>query len=221
MLVGEFIFLCLALALPLFVAAGTLWYPPAWVFLALFLGAMLALILWLFRHNPALLRERMTLVQRDQKAWDKVFSLVLYAFSISWLVLMPLDAVRFHWSRVPFWLQLAGVPLLLCSFYIFYRAFRENTYLSPVVRIQRDRGQTVISTGPYRYVRHPMYAAFLFFVPGTALLLGSVLGLLWGALFIVLFGWRAVREERVLRDELPGYAAYMRQAKYRLVPYVW
>ena len=134
---------------------------------------------------------------------------------------MPLDAVRFHWSLVPLWLQIAGVLLLLCSFYIFYRTFRENSYLSPVVRIQEDRGQTVISTGPYQYVRHPMYFAFLFFIPGTALLLGSWYGLLWGLLLIGLFAWRAVLEERTLRDELQGYAAYMTQVKYRLVPYVW
>jgi len=213
LLVGEFIFL--------FLAAGTLAWPTGWAFLILFFGSLASLMLWLSRHNPALLKERMALSQPGQKAWDKVLYLLLYVFSISWLILMPLDAVRFHWSLVPLWLQIAGVLLLLCSFYIFYRTFRENSYLSPVVRIQEDRGQTVISTGPYQYVRHPMYSAFLFFIPGTALLLGSWYGLLAGLLLIILFGWRAVLEERTLRDELQGYAAYMTQVKYRLVPYVW
>jgi protein-S-isoprenylcysteine O-methyltransferase Ste14 len=221
LLVGEFIFVFLVIALSLFLAAGTLAWPTGWAFLILFCGSLASLMLWLSRHNPALLKERMALSQPGQKAWDKVIFLLLYVFSISWLILMPLDAVRFHWSLVPLWLQIAGVLLLLCSFYIFYRTFRENSYLSPVVRIQEDRGQTVISTGPYQYVRHPMYSAFLFFIPGTALLLGSWYGLLWGLLLIILFGWRAVLEERTLRDELQGYAAYMTQVKYRLVPYVW
>ena len=220
--VGEFIFLFLFITLPLFLAAGTLAWPTGWAFLILFFGSLASLVLWLSRHNLALLKERMALSQPGQKAWDKVFLPLLYVFFISWLILMPLDAVRFHWSLVPLWLQIAGVLLLLCSFYIFYRTFRENSYLSPVVRIQEDRGQTVISTGPYQYVRHPMYSAILFFfIPGTALLLGSWYGLLWGLLLIILFGWRAVLEERTLRDELQGYAAYMTQVKYRLVPYVW
>jgi protein-S-isoprenylcysteine O-methyltransferase Ste14 len=219
--VGEFILLFLVIALSLFLAAGTLAWPAGWAFLILFFGSLTWLILWLSRHNPALLKERMALSQPDQKAWDKVIYLLLYVFSISWLILMSLDAVRFHWSLVPLWLQIAGVLLLLCSFYLFYRTFRENSYLSPVVRIQEDRGQTVISTGPYQYVRHPMYSAFLIFVPGTALLLGSWYGLLGGLLLIILFGRRAVLEERTLRDELQGYAAYMTKVKYRLVPYVW
>lgn len=219
--VGEFFTLFLIVALFLFLAAGTLAWPAGWVFLILFFGSLAALILWLYRHNPALLKERMALSQPGQKAWDKVFFLLLYVCSFAWLILMPLDAVRFHWSLVPLWLQIAGLLPLLCSFYIFYRTFRENSYLSPVVRIQEDRGQTVISTGPYQYVRHPMYSAFLLFLPGTAFLLGSWYGLLWGLLIIIIFGWRAALEERTLQDELQGYAAYMTQVKYRLIPYVW
>jgi protein-S-isoprenylcysteine O-methyltransferase Ste14 len=213
--------LFVVVALSLFLAAGTLAWPAGWAFLLLFFGSLGWLILWLARHNPTLLKERMALSQPDQKAWDKVIYLLLYVVSIFWLILMSLDAVRFHWSLVPLWLQIAGVLLLLCSFYLFYRTFRENSYLSPVVRLQKDRGQTVISTGPYQYVRHPMYSAFLLFVPGTALLLGSWYGLLGGLLLIILFGRRAVLEERTLRDELQGYAAYMTKVKYRLVPYVW
>lgn len=213
--------LFVVIALSLFLAAGTLAWPAGWAFLILFFGSLGWLILWLARHNPGLLKERMALSQPDQKAWDKVVYLLLYVVSIFWLILISLDAVRFHWSLVPLWLQIGGVLLLVCSFYLFYRTFRENSYLSPVVRLQKDRGQTVISTGPYRYVRHPMYSAFLIFVPGTTLLLGSWYGLLAGLPLIILFGWRAVREERMLRDELQGYAAYMTQVKYRLVPYVW
>ncbi len=89
------------------------------------------------------------------------------------------------------------------------------------VRIQAERGQTVISTGPYQYVRHPMYAAMIFFFLGTPLLLGSLLGVPLGILVMLILAWRAVLEEGELQRELPGYTRYMAQVKYRLIPHVW
>jgi protein-S-isoprenylcysteine O-methyltransferase Ste14 len=208
--------------LTLFIAAGTIIWPAGWAFLILFLGFTIALSRWLFRHNPGLLTERMTGIGKpNQPTWDRVFFVVIEAFFLLWLVLLPLDAIRFHWSRMPGWLHLVGAVLLMASFYLFFLTFRENPYLSPAVRVQTDRGQTVISTGPYHYVRHPMYAAVIPFMVGTTLLLGSWYGLLFGLILIAAIAFRAVREERVLRAELPGYEAYMTQVKYRLIPYVW
>ena len=140
---------------------------------------------------------------------------------LAWFALMGLDAVRYRWSQMPAWLQVVGAILLLVSFYLFFLTFRENPYLSPAVRVQSERGQTVISTGPYQYVRHPMYAAGIPFMVGTALLLGSWYGLLMGLIFVVALAFRAVQEERVLRAELPGYEEYMAQVKYRFIPHVW
>jgi protein-S-isoprenylcysteine O-methyltransferase Ste14 len=134
---------------------------------------------------------------------------------------MPLDAVRFHWSQMPGYLQAVGGILLLCSFHLFFLTFRQNPYLSPAVRVQTERGQTVVSTGPYHYVRHPMYATFIIFMIGTNLLLGSWYGLLLGLILVFGIAFRAVQEERLLRSELPGYDAYMAQVKYRLIPHVW
>jgi protein-S-isoprenylcysteine O-methyltransferase Ste14 len=134
---------------------------------------------------------------------------------------MALDGGRFHWSPVPGWLQVAGAIVLLCSFYIFFVTFRENSYLSPAVRVQTERGQTVVSTGPYHYVRHPMYAAFLLYALGTPLLLGAWYGLVLGVILVLGAARRAVLEERTLREELQGYTDYMRQVKYRLIPGVW
>ncbi len=162
----------LVMATAFFVPAGTGAWLAGWVYLLLFEAFSMALTLWLLRVDPGLLEERMTF-KSDLKTWDKLFFVVLNVFFLGWIVVMPLDAVRFHWSRMPPWLQAAGVVILLISFYIFYLTYRENPYLSAVIRIQKDRGQTVVSTGPYRYVRHPMYAgSFLYFL-GTALLLGS------------------------------------------------
>lgn len=206
----------------LFGAAGTLRWRAAWVFLALFGAFNVGISAWLMRHDPALLRERMTGIgSAGQGRWDKVFFAVAQLVFIGWLVLMGLDAVRFGWSRIPLWLQVAGAMLHVVSFWLFYRVFRENTFLSPAVRIQRERGQRVISTGPYAVVRHPMYAAVIPFAGGAALLLGSWLGVAAVLPLVAMIGWRATREERVLRAELPGYDEYVRRVRYRFVPGVW
>lgn len=220
-LAGQFVFLFLSFSLPLFLAAGTIAWLAGWVFLVLFFSFVFALTFWLFRYNPGLLRERMTVSQPDQKVWDKVFFLLMSVSFIIWLVLMPLDAVRFRWSHVPLWLQVVGAVILVGSFFLFFLTYRENSYLSPVVRIQKERGQTVVSTGPYHYVRHPMYAAAFLLMFGTSLLLGSWYGLLWAMILIGMLARRAVLEERTLRAELQGYDTYMAQVKYRLIPYIW
>jgi protein-S-isoprenylcysteine O-methyltransferase Ste14 len=211
----------LLMALPLFLSAGTIAWPAGWIFLILLHGWLLVGIWLLLKYNPGLLEERINLSQSNQKAWDKVFILLLYSFLFAWLVLMPLDAVRFHWSQMPLLLQVVGAVALVGSFFFISLTFRENSFLSPTVRIQEERGQTVIATGPYHYVRHPMYAGGLLLFLGTPLLLGSWYGLLLALIFIPAGAVRAVLEERVLRKELPGYDAYMAQVKYRLIPYVW
>jgi len=206
----------------LFLPAGTLAWPAAWVFLALMFSFTVAVGLWLLRFNPDLLAERMTGIGKpDQKRWDKVLLVITAIAFFGWLVLMGLDAVRFRWSQVPLWLQALGTLLLLSSFYVFYLTFRENPFLSPAVRIQRERAQTVVSTGPYRYVRHPMYAGFILFAFGTALLLGSWWGVAGALLLIGIVARRAVLEERTLRDELEGYSVYLTRVRYRLLPYLW
>jgi protein-S-isoprenylcysteine O-methyltransferase Ste14 len=213
--------LLLALVLALFLPAGTLAWLVGWLYLMLFFGFFLGVNAWLYRHNPGLLQERLSLRRADQKGWDKRLFPLLLVLPFAWLVFIAADAVRFHWSREPVWLQLVGALLLVCSFYLFFLTFRENSYLSTVVRVQTERGHSVISTGPYHYERHPMYAGFLLFMVGTPLFLGSWYGALLGLAFMMLLARRAVLEERTLQAALPGYADYMEKVKYRLVPYVW
>jgi protein-S-isoprenylcysteine O-methyltransferase Ste14 len=222
LLTAQIVGMFVVFALALFLAAGTVAWPAGWAFLVLFFGFTVALSMWLLRNSPELLTERMTGIGKpDQKSWDKVFFAAANVFFLAWLVIMPLDAVRFHWSQVPGWLQVVGALLLLCSFYLFFLTFRENAYLSPAVRVQADRGQSVVSTGPYRYVRHPMYATALIFLGGTTLLLGSWYGFSLVLVLAVAIAFRAVQEERTLRAELAGYDAYIAQVKYRLIPYLW
>jgi len=209
----------LVMALALFLPAGTVAWPAAWVFLGLIFVCSLPITWWLLKYDPGLLEERMQI--RPQLFWDKVFIPIAIVFILFWLILMPLDAVRFHWSRMPVELKTLGALVLLISLYISFLTMRENPYSSAVVRVQKERAQTVISTGPYRYVRHPMYTGACLFFLGTALLLGSWYGVLCTPVFIGLFAVRAVLEERLLREELEGYDAYVARVKYRFFPRVW
>jgi protein-S-isoprenylcysteine O-methyltransferase Ste14 len=206
----------------LFVCAGTLLWPAGWTFMALFFGFAVALVLWLARKEPELLAERMSSpLQRGQPLWDKVFVVAVMVLFVAWLILMPLDAVRFGWSEVPDWLQILGALGIVLSFYIMFLTFRENAYLALVAKLQEERGQSVVSTGPYRYVRHPMYASTLLFFPGSALLLGLWWGLMFCTVVLGLLVWRIPLEERMLENGLAGYDEYARKVRYRLIPRVW
>jgi protein-S-isoprenylcysteine O-methyltransferase Ste14 len=206
----------------LFVSAGTVRWPAGWVFLAEMVGFGLAGGLWLARHDPALLAERMSAgFQATQKTWDKVFMVTLLVLWNGWLVLMALDAVRFRWSQVPIWVQIIGAALIALCMYVFYLTFRENTYAAPVVKIQTERGHRVVTTGPYAYVRHPMYAGALLLFIGIPLLLGSWYGLAAALVLIALLIARIVMEERTLTDELPGYPDYAARVRWRLAPGIW
>jgi protein-S-isoprenylcysteine O-methyltransferase Ste14 len=221
-LIVQFVGMQAALTLSLFLPAGTVAWPTGWVYVAVSLILGIAMTAWLVRHDPELLAERLTGLRRaGQKKWDKIFVAIIIVGFFSWLALMGLDAARFHWSHMSILLQAIGSIFFLVSYYGFYLTFRENPYLSPAVRIQKERGQKVVSTGPYRYVRHPMYAAFVLYIFGTALMLGSWLGVVSGLLLIIVIARRAVLEERTLRQELPGYDEYMAKVHHRLIPGIW
>jgi len=221
-LVSRTVFYLVFLGILLFGAAGTLAWPAGWIYLALTGIVSVGGGLWLGRHDPALLAERLKpMIQREQKPWDKLFMTILLPLWVGWLVLMGLDAGRFHWSQVPLIVQIAGVGLIGIGCYLIYLTFKANSYAAPVVKIQKERGHRVVTTGPYAYVRHPMYAGALGLVLGAPLLLGSWWGLAGAALLILVMAMRAVLEERALKAELDGYADYAQRVRYRLVPYLW
>jgi protein-S-isoprenylcysteine O-methyltransferase Ste14 len=210
------------LAAVLFVPAGTLAWPGGWIFLAELGGLGMVIGLWLARHDPDLLRQRMgSFVQREQQSWDKAFAVTFLALWHIWLVVMALDAVRFGWSTVPVWLQAVGALGVALCMGLTALTFRANSYAVPVVRVQRERGQHVVSTGPYAYVRHPMYSGAVCLFVGTPLLLGSWIGLAMAVLLVMLLAVRAVLEEKTLADELEGYRDYAQRVRYRFVPLVW
>ncbi|MCW3476911.1 methyltransferase family protein [Limobrevibacterium gyesilva] len=210
------------MAVLLFLPAGRVDWPGAWLFLAETGVLSIVVGLWLAMHDPALLAERLASpVQRAQKGWDKVFMAGVTALFCFWLVLMALDAARYRWSAVSPWVQGVGAALIFISIAVVSLVFQANSYAAPVVKIQAARGQTVISSGPYRYVRHPMYAGAILFFLGTPLLLGSWYGLALVPALIALIALRAVLEERMLSAELEGYAAYAARVRYRLIPLIW
>jgi len=206
----------------LFVSAGTLAWPEAWVLLAE-LGVLgLASGIAIGRSDPALLRERMASpIQRAQKSWDKLLLSALFFFWMSQYIVAGLDAVRFHASNVPLWLQVVGALAIALGLYVFHAVMLANTFASPVVKIQTERKHQVVSTGPYALVRHPMYAGVIPMTVGTALLLGSWVALAWSLTVIAVLAIRAVLEEATLASELEGYEAYAARVRYRLIPGVW
>lgn len=207
----------------LFGAAGTFAWPAAWWYV-IELGVLSLWIgLWLARHGPGLLAERLSpFVQEQQSRWDRIFMVGVSVTWCGWLVLMAFDAMRFHWTApLPVALvSLGSLCVFLCLFMCRF-VFQANSYAAPVVKIQTSRGHKVIDTGLYAHVRHPMYSAALLMFVGTPLLLGSWWGLAFVPVMVLAIGWRAVREERMLAAQLDGYADYMSRVRYRFVPFVW
>ena len=208
------------MAIVLLWPAGTLAYPGGWAFIVLFFAAGSAILLWLYRFNPRLLRERMSgPIQREQKPWDRAFLSAFIPGFFGWMALMAWDASRANFAAVAVWLQMVGGLAVGLRFFGGWLALRENTFAAPVVKIQE--GQKPIDTGVYGIVRHPLYAGGIVYIVGMPLLLGSWLGLMLTPILLLGLAWRIVREERTLRAELPGYDEYTARVRYRLVPYVW
>ncbi|MFK4658666.1 protein-S-isoprenylcysteine O-methyltransferase Ste14 [Bradyrhizobium japonicum] len=205
----------------LFACAGTMHWPSAWVFLATcaLLGPLCGW--WLYRVDPALLAERLRpVLQKDQPAADKAFMIVFVIAMLAWLAAMGLDR-RTQSSDVPVAFQALGLVLFVLSTLFILWVFRENSFAAPVVKLQAERAQRVVSTGPYAHVRHPMYSGMILFFAGVPLLLGSWWGLVMAPVIVVLFAVRIGIEERTLREGLPGYSNYMTRVRYRLLPGVW
>jgi len=206
----------------LFISAGNWRWPEGWAFLAIFTGGSIGFCVWLWRKDPALLISRLEpLQQKDQTPWDKVFMLCAITAWNVWLVVMALDAQRWQTSHVPVWLEVIGGILIVAGFAATMPVFSANSFAAPAVRIQKVRGHHVIDTGPYAIVRHPMYAAAILYLVGLPLMLGSWIGLAVVPFLVLGFAPRAVREERMLAHELPGYAEYMTRVRWRLVPHIW
>lgn len=205
----------------LFLSAGTWHWPAGWIFLVAMAVLGLTDGLWLAKSDPDLLAERMGgMMQPGQPTADKIFIVVFGCIALIWFITIGLER-RAQTSDMPVILQTLGFILLLLSNVFVMWVMRTNSFAAPVVKIQAERGQRVIDSGPYAYVRHPMYSGTILFFAGLPLLLGSWRGLMIMPLFVLLFSYRATLEERALITGLPGYTDYRRRVRYRMIPGLW
>jgi protein-S-isoprenylcysteine O-methyltransferase Ste14 len=209
-------------ALVLFLAGDWRW-PEGWIFCGWFLFVCVSAIWWLYRRDPALLAERYRRPgSGGQSRRDKIIVYVLFVGFIAWIVLLPLDARRFHWTpRPPLAVEVAGGAFLALSCLFLFRSFTDNTFLSPLVRVQTERGHRVVSRGVYSVVRHPMYLGAILMFLGAPLLVGATSALLLSVLLSLLLAVRCVDEVKLLAAELAGYDEYRRRVRHRLLPFVW
>src|SRR5262245_30925239 len=205
--------------LVLFLPAGTFNYWEAWVFFTVFFACNLALTAYLVLKDPKLLERRMKVGPAfEKRTTQKIIIMLAFVFFAGLAVLPALDH-RFGWSEVPASVVVIGNVLVIISYLGFYRVFRENTYGAATIQVEDE--QTVISTGPYRVVRHPMYSAALIMSFGMPLALGSWWGLLMLVPGVFVIAWRLLDEEKFLHRSLPGYTEYTQKVRWRLVPLVW
>ena len=206
----------------IFFAAGTIHYTGGWLYLGEMVTFSVVLGLYGARVDPGLLKERLKPpVQKDQPLADKLVIIPFLVLFLGGLGGMAADAERWHRSLMPPWVQWAGCGLILAAIMFIYWAMRTNSFAAPVVKIQTDRGQAVITTGPYAIVRHPLYFGALFYIAGTSLVLGSWWGLAMVPILAVLLVIRIGIEEKTLRMGLEGYDDYARRVRWRLVPLIW
>ena len=204
------------LALIFFLPAGTFNFWEAWAWLLIVIIPMLGILVYLLKNDPALLERRMRTREREKE------QSLLIKLSYVWFLLaflLPGFDHRFGWSHVPTEIVIASEVIVLAGYCMFILVMLENSYASRVVEV--EAGQTVISSGPYSIVRHPMYLSAIIMWAFTPLALGSYWAILPALLILPILVARILNEEQVLVRDLPGYPEYVQQVKHRLVPGVW
>jgi protein-S-isoprenylcysteine O-methyltransferase Ste14 len=211
--------LILLLAVALFAPAWTPRFWQAWLYLFLFASSSAAITIYLWKHDRALLSRRVSAGPIAEKTrTQQIIQLFASLGFLAILVVPSLDR-RFSWSHVPLRLVLSGDLLVVLGFSIIFRVFSINTFTSATIEVAEQ--QTVISTGPYAFVRHPMYSGTLIMLLGTPLALASWWGMVPFVLMVAVIMVRLLDEEKLLLATLPGYAEYVAGVKYRLMPSVW
>lgn len=211
-----FIAAAIVIALFLFVPAGTLDYWQGWAYMAVVLIPAAIVITYFMINDPAFLERRLRTRGKEAQQ-NLIIKLALPVFIIGFL-LPGLDH-RFGWSSVPTELVLAADALVFLSYMFIFLVFKENSWAGRTVQV--EKGQKVVTTGPYAIMRHPMYFGSIIMYTASPIALGSYWALPPFLLMISVFIYRILNEEEVLRRELPGYTEYCKKTRYRLVPYVW
>jgi protein-S-isoprenylcysteine O-methyltransferase Ste14 len=211
--------LAIVMGLLVFVPAGTTDYWEAWLYLAIFFGAGALLTLYLMRKDPALLERRMSGGPTAEKRVAQ--RVIMTATSLCFIALLVVPAFdrRIGWSSIPTYGVLAGDALVVIGFYFIFLVYKENTFTAATIQVVAE--QTVVSTGPYAIVRHPLYASGLLYLLGTPIALGSCWGLIPFVCLVPFLIWRLFDEEQLLRETLPGYREYQHKVRHSLLPGIW
>ncbi|HSB46792.1 MAG TPA: isoprenylcysteine carboxylmethyltransferase family protein [Candidatus Bilamarchaeum sp.] len=199
-----------------FVPAGTTDYWQAWAYMAVVLVPAAAVVAYFLRKDPEFLERRFR--TREKEARQQAIIKAAFGIFIIAFIVPGLDR-RFGWSAIPPEISLAADALVFLGYALVFLVFRENSYAGRTIEV--EKGQKVISTGPYSIVRHPMYLGSIMMYMATPIALGSYFAFPLFLLIIPVFVFRILNEEEVLRRDLPGYAAYCEKTKYRLLPLIW
>jgi protein-S-isoprenylcysteine O-methyltransferase Ste14 len=214
----------LAIMVPMMIVVAALVIGPAWsldywqgwLFLASLYIPMLCVMVYMLMHERKLLEKRINPVEkREPQVWVQFINTFLF---IAAMVIAGLDH-RFGWSRLPVWAVFTSDAMMLAGYYAFIRIMLYNEYASRTIEIQK--GQKLISTGPYAVIRHPMYTAGIFMYIFVPLVLGSLWALIPILMFPITLAFRIIDEEKALIKGLKGYRRYMKKVKYRLIPFIW
>jgi protein-S-isoprenylcysteine O-methyltransferase Ste14 len=192
-----------------------------WIFLGVFIAYCLVLFRWLSAIDPELVRERQQDTDERNHPYERLIIPVMITLELTLLIVAVLDNGRFGWSSIPAWIRVMGWALVALAGIMLPWVFRTNTFASGVGRIQDDRNHRVITSGPYQYIRHPMYASIIVAFVGLPLVLGSWWALIPGVLLAALFAARTALEDRMLHEQLPGYTGYADRVRFRLIPGIW
>ena len=208
--------------LMLFVPAGTLVWPRAWILIAGVAAGTVVTMLYL-GGDEGLINERLKgPLQHGQPVADRIVLILFLATFVGLVVFIPLDVFELQLIGGPGLPgSIAGLGFFAAGWWLIALALHENTFAAPVVKYQPQRSQRVVDSGAYSLVRHPMYSGFIPFIVGMCLWLGSYAAAVASILPIGLIAVRAVIEERFLQRTLDGYGAYMERTRYRLIPFVW
>lgn len=204
-----------------FVSAGRLDWNRGWICMIAWVATTVAAGLIVRRANPSLMEARANWRRKDTKPFDKVFLSVYLPLTFVQPALAGLDVVRFHWSSMPLATLYVGLVLFVIAMTMVTWAMMVNPFAESTVRIQADRNHQVVSSGPYRVVRHPMYIGAILLYPASALIFGSMWALALSVLMAVMFVCRTALEDWTLRRELPGYEKFAAVTRYRLIPGLW
>ncbi len=219
--IGQDFFVNLLMLSILLISAGTFFWINAWLFTGLKIIFLIIYTATLLKINPDLLDARGKYVKKDTKTFDKIFFAIGRPLLFMIMIIAGLDIVRYQWSSMPFGISMVGVVFFLVAFLLMLWGMSVNANYETSIRIQNDRDHQVCDKGPYRIVRHPGYVGLIVEFLSTPIVLGSWWALIPGSALAILVVVRTAKEDRMLHDELQGYAQYAKRVGYRLVPGIW